>query len=86
MTTAQMSMMMAWMRPRTVSPVDTITITILSPMVLRFVMATGEARWSLVKGLRLQSLMDYRAASRRADANHRAVFRYLHNMGALVVP
>jgi hypothetical protein len=34
-------------------------------MFLRFVMATGEARWSLVKGLRLQSLMDYRAESKK---------------------
>lgn len=58
MMAAQMTMTTHWTLPSTPRPVDTMTINILSPMVLRFVMATGEARWSRVRGFRLQSLMD----------------------------
>jgi len=58
MMAAHMSMMTGCARPRTINDVDTMTMTILSPMVFRLVTATGEARWSRVRGLRLQSLMD----------------------------
>lgn len=55
---AAAAMMTACARPSTMRLVDTSTISILRAIVLRLVTATGEASWSRVSGLRLQSLID----------------------------
>jgi hypothetical protein len=59
MSTAHMSMMTDCARPSTVRDVEMMTMAILSPIVFRLVTATGEARWSRVRGFRLQSLIDW---------------------------
>jgi len=64
MMAAHTSMMTDCARASTVSEVDTMTMTILSAMVFRLATATGDARWSRVRGLRLQSLMDCRGGGR----------------------